>query len=375
MSTAAPTSQAAPNDAENGVVKPLLELRNLKTYFFTADGVSKAVDGVSFSIAPRETLGLVGESGCGKSVTALSILRLIPQPPGRIVEGEAWFKGCNLFTLPERQMREVRGNQISMIFQEPMTSLNPVFTIGSQVAEVFQVHRNMRRAQAMEEAARMLDLVRIPAALGRLRDYPHQMSGGMRQRVMIAMALACDPDLLIADEPTTALDVTVQAQILELMESLKHKVQSSILMITHDLGVIAEICDHVAVMYAGQIVEKASVKDLFRRPAHPYSQGLLEAIPRRDMLTGGKTLRPIPGGVPSPSNFPSGCRFHPRCPFSAERCYKENPDLAAVAGPAERKAEATGTAAAEEHLARCHFAKEIASGTQPRHAPKEATAG
>jgi len=307
---------------------------------------------VSFRIPKRRTLGLVGESGCGKSVTSLSILRLIPEPPGRIVEGEIVFKDRNLLKLGKREMRAIRGNQISMIFQEPMTSLNPVFTIGDQVAEVFRVHRDLGKKESMEEAARMLDLVKIPAARKRLRDYPHQMSGGMRQRVMIAMALACDPDLLIADEPTTALDVTVQAQILELMENLKEQFHSSILMITHDLGVIAEISDDVAVMYAGLIVEQAPVKELFRRPLHPYTQGLMKSIPRRDELRGGTTIQPIPGNVPNPTRFPSGCRFRPRCPFSDERCRGEVPELV------EHE---------PGHFARCHYTKEIQAGTQPRH--------
>ncbi len=332
----------------------LLDVKGLKTYFFTAEGVSRAVDGVSFRIPKRRTLGLVGESGCGKSVTSLSILRLIPEPPGRIVEGEIVFKDRNLLKLGKREMRAIRGNQISMIFQEPMTSLNPVFTIGDQVAEVFRVHRGLGKKEAMEEAARMLDLVKIPAARKRLRDYPHQMSGGMRQRVMIAMALACDPDLLIADEPTTALDVTVQAQILELMENLKEQFHSSILMITHDLGVIAEISDDVAVMYAGLIVEQAPVKELFRRPLHPYTQGLMKSIPRRDELRGGTTIQPIPGNVPNPTRFPSGCRFRPRCPFSDERCRGEVPGLV------EHE---------PGHFARCHYAKEIQAGTQPQHEP------
>lgn len=333
---------------------PLLEVRELKTHFFTSEGVSRAVDGVSFRIGKGRTLGLVGESGCGKSVTSMSILRLIPSPPGRIVGGEIVFKGRDLLTLPEKEMRAVRGNQISMIFQEPMTSLNPVFTIGDQVAEVFRVHRRLSRREAMEEAARMLDLVRIPAARNRLRDYPHQMSGGMRQRVMIAMALACNPDLLIADEPTTALDVTVQAQILELMEGLKSRFGSSILMITHDLGVIAEISDEVAIMYAGLIVEQAAARDLFRRPLHPYTQGLLRSIPRRDELRGGTTLEPIPGAVPNPTRFPSGCRFRPRCAYADERCAAEAPDLVDLE---------TG------HRVRCHHAAAIQGGAQLSHAP------
>jgi len=344
------TDSPAPGNGHD----PLLDVRDLKTHFFTAEGVSRAVDGVSFQIGKGRTLGLVGESGCGKSVTSLSILRLVPAPPGKIVAGSIHFKGRDLLALSEKDMRTVRGNQISMIFQEPMTSLNPVFTIGDQVAEVFRVHRDLTRRQALDEAVRMLDLVKIPAARKRLRDYPHQMSGGMRQRVMIAMALACDPDLLIADEPTTALDVTVQAQILELMEDLKKKLHSSILMITHDLGVIAEISDDVAVMYAGLIVEQAPVRALFKRPLHPYTQGLMRSVPRRDEIKGGTTLQPIPGTVPSPMRFPEGCRFHPRCPFADERCSAEAPTL---------DEQEPG------HRARCHYAKEIQAGARSPRPP------
>jgi peptide/nickel transport system ATP-binding protein/oligopeptide transport system ATP-binding protein len=307
--------------------KFLLVVQDLRTYFHTSEGLYKSVDGVSFAIAEGQTLGIVGESGCGKSVTSLSILRLIPMPPGRIESGQVFFRGKDLLKLSEKQMRGIRGNNISMIFQEPMTSLNPVFTIGDQIAEVFQTHKNMSKRESLKEAVRMLDLVRIPSAAARVRDYPHQMSGGMRQRVMIAMALACNPDLLIADEPTTALDVTVQAQILNLMEDLQKEFKSSIMMITHDLGVIAEISDYVAVMYAGQIVEYADVNTLFNNPLHPYTHGLLKSIPRIDEIKSKKKLYSIEGNVPDPSHHPAGCRFHPRCPYMTPECTEAVPPL------------------------------------------------
>lgn len=305
----------------------LLVVQDLKTYFHTSEGTYRAVDGVSFAIEQGKTLGIVGESGCGKSVTSLSILRLIPTPPGRIEEGHIFYRGTDLLTLTEREMRKIRGNKISMIFQEPMTSLNPVFTVGDQIAEVFQVHKHMSKREALKEAQRMLGLVKISSPEQRVREYPHQMSGGMRQRVMIAMALACNPDLLIADEPTTALDVTVQAQILNLMEDLKEQFNSSIMMITHDLGVIAEISDFVAVMYAGQIVEHADVKTLFQNPLHPYTHGLLRSIPRIDEIKREKRLYSIEGNVPDPSNHPIGCRFHPRCPYMTPECTEAVPPL------------------------------------------------
>ncbi|MGI8905825.1 MAG: ABC transporter ATP-binding protein [Candidatus Sumerlaeaceae bacterium] len=307
--------------------KYLLVVENLRTYFHTSEGTSKAVDGVSFAIGKGQTLGIVGESGCGKSVTSLSIMRLIQSPPGKIEGGQIFYRGQNLLDLPERDMRKVRGNKISMIFQEPMTSLNPVFTVGDQIGEAFRVHRGMGKRESIREAVRMLDLVRIPSAQQRVREYPHQMSGGMRQRVMIAMALACNPDLLIADEPTTALDVTVQAQILNLMEDLKEEFGSSIMMITHDLGVIAEISDHVAVMYAGQIVEYADVNSLFAEPLHPYTLGLLKSIPRIDEIKQQKKLYSIEGNVPDPSLHPAGCRFHPRCPYATAECTQGVPPL------------------------------------------------
>jgi oligopeptide/dipeptide ABC transporter ATP-binding protein len=310
----------------------LLDVRELKTYFKTREATSRAVDGVSFQIRRGRTLGMVGESGCGKSVTALSILRLVPSPPGEIVGGEIVFKGRDLLGLSEHEMRRVRGAQISMVFQEPMTSLNPVFTAGSQVAEVFRVHRRMNRREAMAEAVHMLEQVKIPDAPRRANEYPHQMSGGMRQRVMIAMALACKPDLLIADEPTTALDVTVQAQILALMRELQQRFGASVLMITHDLGVIAEISDEVAIMYAGQIVEHAPTPDLYRRPLHPYTQGLMRSVPRIETVRQGRPLVPIPGVVPDPAAHPSGCRFHPRCPFADARCGEQVPVLETADG-------------------------------------------
>ncbi len=316
--------QNDPVQAENSV---LLKVENLKTYFFLTDGIAKAVDGVSFTIPRGKTLGMVGESGCGKTVTSLSILRLIPEPPGKIVEGKIFFKQTDLIQLSRKQMRSIRGNHIAMIFQEPMTSLNPVFTVGDQVAEVFQVHRKMKKREALQEAIRMLELVKMPSAKDRAKEYPHQMSGGMRQRVMIAMALACDPDLLIADEPTTALDVTVQAQILELMEGLKEQFESSILIITHDLGVIAETADIVVIMYAGMIVESADVDVLFGHPLHPYTTALMKSIPRIDEIRRGKKLAVIEGNVPDPVDYPAGCRFHPRCPLMTPECIAAIPEM------------------------------------------------
>jgi peptide/nickel transport system ATP-binding protein len=311
---------------------PLLEVRDLKTHFFTRDGVVRAVDGVSFSIQPGETLALVGESGCGKSVTSLSIMRLIASPPGRTVAGSIRFNGRDLLALTEREMRDVRGNEISMIFQEPMTSLNPVLTIGRQISEALVLHRGLARADAMERAIEMLRLVNIPEPARRASEYPHQMSGGMRQRVMIAMALACDPKLLIADEPTTALDVTIQAQILDLMRALKEKTGAAILLITHDLGVVAEMAQRVVVMYAGRKVEEARVFDLFDRPRHPYTRGLMKSIPR---LGGGqavgKRLAEIPGMVPSLREPIAGCAFADRCAHAVERCRVEEPPLEAKA--------------------------------------------
>jgi oligopeptide/dipeptide ABC transporter ATP-binding protein len=303
----------------------LLTVEDLKTYFYTDDGVARAVDGVSFDLQKGETLGLVGESGCGKSVTSLSMMRLIPEPPGKIVEGEILFNGRNLLLLSEAEMREVRGNDIAMIFQEPMSSLNPVFTCGDQIDEAVMLHQGLDREAARQKTVEMLRLVGIPAPEQRADEYPHRLSGGMRQRVMIAMALSCNPSLLIADEPTTALDVTIQAQILDLLARLQEAVGMAVLMITHDLGVIAEVADRVAVMYAGKIVEQADVARLFRSPRHPYTQGLLTSIPR--LTERRDRLAVIPGAVPDAVQFPSGCRFHPRCPLADDRCGREAPPL------------------------------------------------
>jgi peptide/nickel transport system ATP-binding protein len=310
----------------------LLRVRDLKTQFFTADGVVRAVDGVSFDLAAGETLGIVGESGCGKSVTALSILRLIAPETGRIVGGSISYDGRELTTLPQEAMRELRGHKISMIFQEPMTSLNPVLTVGTQIAESVVRHMGLPWRAAMDRAHEMLDLVRIADARRRLDEYPHQLSGGMRQRVMIAIALCCNPQVLIADEPTTALDVTIQAQILDLMLELKEKLGTAIVLITHDLGVVAETCDRVIVMYAGRVAEQADVGDLFARPSHPYTRGLLRALPGANDVADARGARPklaeIPGIVPALTREIVGCPFAPRCDFVVPRCRAEAPALA-----------------------------------------------
>ncbi len=304
---------------------PILKISGLKTQFFLENGIVRAVDGVSFSIKPRETLCLVGESGCGKSITAMSILRLIPDPPGKIVSGEIIYKDKNLLDLPKRDMRRLRGKEISMIFQEPMTALNPVFTIGYQVGEVLKTHLGFNKNEAKEKTIEMLKLTGIPDPERRLKDYPHQLSGGMMQRVMIAMALCCNPTLLIADEPTTALDVTIQAQILDLIKQLQEKLHMSVLLITHNLGVVAESAHKVAVMYAGKIVELADVNDLFANPKHPYTIGLFNSLP--GLSSKKKKLTPIQGTVPDPFNFPSGCPFHPRCFMKKAICEKEIPQI------------------------------------------------
>jgi peptide/nickel transport system ATP-binding protein len=305
---------------------PVLQVDDLRTYFFTQDGVTRAVDGVSFEVRAGETLGIVGESGCGKSVTALSILRLLPARLGRTVGGSIRFEGQELLNLDEAGMRGIRGGRIAMIFQEPMTSLNPVLTVGDQIAEAVRIHEGKSRAEGLTRAAEMLRLVRIPDAEKRLGDYPHQFSGGMRQRVMIAMALSCNPKLLIADEPTTALDVTIQAQILKLMIELKSKIGAAIMLITHDLGVVAETCQRVIVMYAGRVVEEADIYELFDRPLHPYTRGLMASIPR--LKSGGqRRLSEIPGIVPSLREPIAGCAFAPRCPLATERCVRESPTL------------------------------------------------
>jgi len=304
-------------------VADLLRIENLQTHFRTRDGVVRAVDGVSFSIPQGETMGLVGESGCGKSVTALSIMRLIDYP-GEIVEGHILFENKDLADLEMEEMRHIRGSDIAMIFQEPMTSLNPVYTVGDQIAEAVQLHLGLSRKDAWQRSIEMLDLVRIPSPERRVSDYPHNMSGGMRQRVMIAMALSCNPKLLIADEPTTALDVTIQAQILDLMRELQSRLKMSILLITHDLGVVAEMCKDVAVMYAGQIVEQADVDTLFRSPQMPYTEGLLKSIPRLGMTQAAK-LAVIRGVVPNPLRWPAGCRFMRRCDYAFAKCTQPPP--------------------------------------------------
>jgi peptide/nickel transport system ATP-binding protein len=322
----------------------LLEVANLQTHFATPDGVVRAVEGVSFEIKAGETLGIVGESGCGKSVTAMSLLRLIPEPPGKIV-GSIRFEGRNLLELPEQEMRDIRGNAISMIFQEPMTSLNPVLTVGRQIGETLQLHQGLSSRDAEQKAIDMLVLVGIPAPKRRVREYPHQLSGGMRQRVMIAMALACNPRLLIADEPTTALDVTIQAQILDLMRDLKKRLGSAIMLITHDLGVVAEMCERVVVMYAGRKVEEAPVGEIFARPLHPYTRGLLGSVPKlgSSLTHGGRgKLAEIPGLVPSLRQRIEGCPFAGRCPMATELCSRVAPAI---------EVKAPG------HLAACHYAE------------------
>ena len=308
----------------------LLEVENLGTWFYTRQGIVKAVDGVDFQVASGETLAIVGESGCGKSMTALSLMRLIPDPPGRIVSGSIRLGGRDLLKLGEDEMRDVRGNEISMIFQEPMTSLNPVMTIGKQISEALILHRDMDRKQAMKRAIEMLELVRIPEPAQRAKEYPHQLSGGMRQRAMIAMALACNPKVLIADEPTTAPDVTIQAQILELIVELQREFSAAVLLITHDLGVVAETAHRVIVMYAGRKVEEASVGELFARPLHPYTVGLMNSIPRLDLMRGqtdrsNERLQEIPGIVPPLFDLPSGCAFAPRCSRADDKCRSERP--------------------------------------------------
>jgi oligopeptide/dipeptide ABC transporter ATP-binding protein len=320
---------------------PLLELENLRTYFYTDNGVARSVDGVSFHVGAGETVGVVGESGCGKSVTALSILRLV-RAPGRVEPGSAIrFEGKNLLELDEREMQRVRGNRIAMVFQEPMTALNPVFTVGDQIAEVARIHAGMSKREAWRKAIEMLTLVGIPAPEQRAGEYPHQLSGGMRQRVVIAMALVMNPALVIADEPTTALDVTIQAQILELMADLTKRLSTSILLITHDLGVVAENCSRVIVMYAGEVVEEAATADLFTHAHHPYTEGLLGAMPR--VGREAERLATIPGTVPPPTAWPAGCRFRDRCQYSWERCEREHPPLYQIGGG---------------HTSRCHLAEE-----------------
>lgn len=334
--TAEPEIRDPKSKAQN-----LLEVSGLRVYFNVENGVLKAVDGVSFHIAPGETLGLVGESGCGKSVTAYSILQLVPVPPAEYAGGEIRFRGENLLALNEDGMRRVRGNLISMVFQEPMSSLNPILTIGDQITEAILEHEKRSKREARELAIAMLRRVGIPSPETRFREYPHQLSGGMKQRAVIAMALVCRPQLLIADEPTTALDVTIQAQILDLLGELRREFNMSVLLITHDLGVVAETCDRVAVMYAGKVVEYAPVVELFERPKHPYTHGLFRSLP---MLSERKeTLEVIPGAVPSPLDFPTGCRFRTRCSMAQEICEQE-PGLREIL---------------PDHSAACHFAEEV----------------
>ncbi|MGD9506154.1 MAG: ABC transporter ATP-binding protein [Syntrophobacteraceae bacterium] len=309
--------------------RAILDVRELQTSFFSERGVAKAVDRVSFRIGEGEALGVVGESGCGKSVTALSIMRLVPRPQGAIVGGEIVFKGRDLLTLSQDEMRRIRGEEISMIFQEPMTSLNPVFRVGDQIAEVITEHQRIGKRETNERVVELLRRVGIPSPEKRVHDYPHQMSGGMRQRVMIAMAIACNPHLLIADEPTTALDVTIQAQILDLLLQLKESTGTAIMLITHDLGVIAENVEHVVVMYAGRIIEETSVEDLFRNPLHPYTQGLMRSIPRCAASEGAKRLTAIKGVVPSLYALPPGCKFSDRCPHAFDLCFEREPELIA----------------------------------------------
>ncbi len=307
----------------------LLQVRDLKTQFYTEEGIVRAVDGVSYDVEEGETLGLVGESGCGKSVSALSILRLIPNPPGKIVQGEILFEGEDLLKMSEEEIRHVRGNRIAMVFQEPMTSLNPVLTIGRQLTEALELHLKMDRSAANKRAAELLEMVGIPAAASRLNDYPHQFSGGMRQRVMIAMALSCNPKLLLADEPTTALDVTIQAQILEIMARLSRELGTAVVIITHNLGVVARYADRVNVMYAGKVVEMASAKELYANPRHPYTIGLLKSVPRLDQSRKDR-LVPIEGVPPDLVSPPPGCSFAPRCAYRIDRCTTDEPPLMAA---------------------------------------------
>ena len=322
----------------------LMKVSGLATQFFTEDGIVKAVDGIDYDLEEGETLGLVGESGCGKSVSALSLLRLIPNPPGRIVGGEVMFEGQDLLKLSEEDMRHIRGNRISMVFQEPMTSLNPILTIGRQITEPLELHMSMTSRQAEDRAIELLGLVGIPDAAARIDDYPHQFSGGMRQRVMIAMALSCNPKLLIADEPTTALDVTIQAQVLELMQKAAKEVGASLIVITHNLGVVARYADRVNVMYAGKIIERGSARDIYKNPKHPYTLGLLRSVPRLDEPRKEK-LSPIEGMPPDLVDLPAGCSFRARCTYAVDRCAEETPPLASVG---------------EGHLAACWESDKVA---------------
>ncbi len=335
------------------MAEPLLSVRNLKTYFYTDEGVVKAVDGLSYDLHKGETLGIVGESGCGKSVHALSVMRLIPTPPGKIVEGELIFEGKNLLKLRDEEMRHIRGNRIAMIFQEPMTSLNPVLTIGEQIAEAVILHQGLDKRAAWERAIEMLERVKMPEARARVKDYPHQFSGGMRQRVMIAMALSCNPSILIADEPTTALDVTIQAQILDLIAGLQREFNMAVIIITHNLGVVAEMTDNVVVMYAGRPVEHTDVRRTFQDPKHPYTWGLLHSIPK--LYETKERLIPIEGQPPSLIDLPPGCAFAPRCPFAMEICVQEFPPDYTVGS---------------DHTAKCYLYSDHATAEEKEHAAK-----
>ncbi|MDY0341000.1 MAG: ABC transporter ATP-binding protein [Coriobacteriia bacterium] len=320
----------------------LLQVNDLRTHFFTRDGLVKAVDGVTFSLDKGETLGVVGESGSGKSVTAMSIMRLTPDPPGKVVGGEVLYKGADILTMSAAEVRDLRGNRISMVFQDPMTSLNPVYRVGEQIGEAIRIHKKATKREAFERAVELLDLVGIPNPRSRAKDFPHQFSGGMRQRAMIAMALACDPDILIADEPTTALDVTIQAQILELMMSLQERTGAAIIMITHDLGIVADMADRMLVLYAGRPVEYGTAREVFYSPLHPYTWGLLESLPRQD-IEGKGELHPIKGQPPSLIDVPTGCSFHPRCPYATAICSAELPETRIIE---------------DGHSVACHFAGE-----------------
>lgn len=314
----------------------ILEIKDLVVHYITEEGTVEAVNGLNFGIDYGETMGLVGETGAGKTTTALSMLRLVPDPPGKIISGEILFEGENILTKTEEEVRQIRGNKISMIFQDPMTSLNPVMSVGDQIAEGVQIHQKLNEKESKERALKMLEMVGIPGE--RYHEFPHQFSGGMKQRVIIAIALACNPTLLIADEPTTALDVTIQAQVLELMRNLKEEFNTAMLMITHDLGVVADSCDKVAVMYAGEIIEYAVIEKLFENPSHPYTKGLFGSIPSLD--TDVDRLEPIKGLMPDPTDLPSGCRFHPRCPHAKEFCSEENPMYTEIE---------------DEHIVKCHM--------------------
>jgi oligopeptide transport system ATP-binding protein len=322
---------------------PLLEVNDLHVEFRTQDGVARAVNGANFLLAPGETLAILGESGCGKSVTAQAIMGILDSPPGFITQGEVKYRGIDLLKLPENERRKVRANQIAMIFQDALSALNPVFTVGYQLAELFRVHRGMSRADAKSRSIELLDQVKIPAARARIGDYPHQFSGGMRQRVMIAMALALDPEVLIADEPTTALDVTVQAQIMGLLAELQQERNMGLILITHDMGVVADVADRISVMYAGKVVEEAPVYDIYARPAHPYAKALLESIPRLDMK--GQELNVIKGLPPALTSIPQGCAFNPRCAYAQDVCRQDPPPPAYIVAPGR--------------TARCHFWREV----------------